>query len=93
LALLGPVIPGMTVGVLWAQVDDAAITLDAGEDLSIDQGSRRGRGFKRIIAFIAQDARHRGDDRRGDKTRGITNTDPRSIVKRPQKPIRGPPSA
>ena len=93
-ALLGPVILGVIVGVLWALVYGAATTIDSGEEINVNKGSRRGRGFKRIIVFIADLLGPNGTLVVG----GIllilfVGWAIRLIVNRPQRLVWGPPTA
>ena len=53
-ALLGPVIMGVIVGVLWAFVYGAATSIDNHEDVKVGLGTRRSRGFKRAVLFVAE---------------------------------------
>ncbi len=93
-ALLGPVIMGVIVGVLWAFVYGASTTLDAGEEINVAQGSSRGRFFNRIIVLIAELLGTNGTIAVGALfLAAFLGWAILRIVKRPQRLVWGPPAA
>jgi hypothetical protein len=93
-ALLGPVILGVIAGVIWAFVYGAATAIDSGEEIDVAKGSSRGRGFKRIIVFIAELLGPTGTLVVGGLLLVLfVGWGIRLVVKRPQRMVWGPPTA
>lgn len=90
-ALLGPVILGLIAGVVWWFVYNTAITLETGQDVSVTQGSRRGRSFKAMLLFTADLLGTKGTIALGALLAVIfLGWAVKEVVKRPQKLVWGP---
>jgi len=93
-ALIAPVILGVIAGVLWAFVYGASTTIEAGEEINLNQGGRRGRGWKKLIYFVAEMLGTRGTIILGVVLLVLfVGWAIRLIVKRPQRLAWGPATA